>query len=139
MSPQIATLFSLIRSPARGAPHKGSRPFLHSVISLLRPHIPVKPLSLVLLVFPFLVLVDSGLNRGTGIMLPRTSWPTLEQDILLNLPHKSSHLLPDKLLRLHQRETIRLPRVMNDVLAAAHLAGIWPQGQRTVSGDDVLA
>lgn len=106
LSPQIATLLSLIRSPAREAPPKGSRPFLHSVISLLRPRIPVKPVSRVLLLFPFLVLVDSGSNRGTGVMLPRTSWPTLEKDILLNLPHKSNPLLPNKVLRLHKRGTI---------------------------------
>lgn len=34
---------------------------------------------------------------------------------------------------------MRLARSINEVLAAAHLAGIWPQGQRTVSGHHVLA
>lgn len=105
---QIATLLSLIRSPARGVPHKGSRLFPNSVISLLRPRIPATTPSLVLLLSPLLVLVDNGLNRDTGTMLPRISWPTLGLDVLLSLSHESGSLLLDNLFRIHERRTIRV-------------------------------
>lgn len=69
----IVTLFCLVMSLAREAPHKGRRPLLNTVTRLSHLHIPAKTALLVLLISPLLVLVGNGLNRSTGTMLPQIS------------------------------------------------------------------